>query len=261
MNEVRQNKSKHKHPCSVMILTFVVFLSVTVGLCWYYSPHLYWKYFEMTTKPRHFEKIPCSPMPMVEIPVDWLEYSWKDMRFRLPPDILMEDDVERALYCVMFRGENIEIGITHLSLDIPDPFLELALRIFPEESFLTRTQLCLRSFEVGSGDFSWSMGRQEALQFVFCMTNRDRMINVPANQEICESFSTKNWDGLLGSIERNFICDIETTCCFANGRKVQRCIIFVPADDGQGAEALDINIIRGIIQSVEINCACSPIDK
>ena len=75
----------------VIALSTIAFLSIAGGLLWYYLPHLWWKYVERKSELQHVEKIPNSPMPITAVPEDWVEHSWKFLRFRLPPNMsLME---------------------------------------------------------------------------------------------------------------------------------------------------------------------------
>ena len=243
----------------VITLTVIVFLAIVGRLLWYYWPHLWWKYLERKSELQHVEKILNHPMPITTVPEDWVEHSWNCLRFRLPPDMSLMAKPEGTFggsSYDRFSNESIVITIGLTSLREPDPFLELASKVYPEKNFLTLSQLRLETFGVESSDFRWSMSRQEALRFVFLMTVR-RVI-VPRFINSTESFSGKNWDGLLlygGS--RGIAFDWQSRCCYNNGCFNGGRIGFSPLDEEQGVENLDINIIRGIVQSIEVvDCPC-----
>ena len=264
MNNIQQDKTKSKHSCLGVILTTIVFLLVVGGLFWYYFPHLSWKYFEMTSELHHVGKISNRLMPVTDFPEDWVEHSLGCMRFRLPPDMSPQEYPEESFGALLdtplkYSNGNILVSVHLDSNNKPIPFLRQALRVFPEENFLTLTQLCLKTFEVEPSDFSWSMSRQEAFRFVFLITLRE--VIMPSYVESTESFSGKNWEGFMGFGEayRGFVFQWESSCCFTNDRYTGGFISLGHVGSEQGIETLDINVIRGIIQSMEVNCSCNPV--
>ncbi len=247
----------------VIALNIIAFLLLAGGALWYYWPHLFWKYVESKSELRHVGKIPNSPMPMTAVPDDWVEHSWKFLRFRLPPNMSLMDKPEGTFggdSYDNFCDENILVSISQTSLTEPDPFLELASKVYPEKNFLTSSKLRLEAFGVESSDFHWSMSRQEASRFAFLMTVR-RVI-VPQFIKSAESFSGRNWDGLLlhGGY-RGVLLNLECTCCYNNRCYNGILIKFSPSDKEQGIENLDMDTVRGIVQSLEIDCPCSIVSK
>ena len=235
-----------------VIVTLVVILSIAGGLLWHYWPHILWKHIERKSKLQHVEKIPNSPMPITAVPEDWVEHSWKFLRFRLPPGMSLMEKREGTFggdSYDNFCDENILVNISLTSLQKPDPFLELASKVYPEKNFLTSSQLRLETFGVESSDFRWSMSRQEAARFAFLMTVR-RVI-VPRFIKSAESFSGRNWDGLLlyGGY-RGIVLNLECTCCYNNSRYNGILIVFSSMDKEQGIENFDMDILREIVRGI-----------
>jgi hypothetical protein len=256
-NNNQQTELKSRKSCFGIILTIIAVFAIAGGLLWHYAPHLHWKHAEwqMGAFLDLIERIPHSPMPEVSISDYWIEHSSGCVRFQLPPD--MSTMRERGT-SVVFCNEHFEARFSQSTADL-NGILQTASRVHPEKkTFLTLSQLCLESLGVSAKDFRWSMSRQEAAwhTFIVCL----RPLIVRPDTSSVESFSKRNWEGLLfrGEIMVNdYICAKRRnvhfqwycTTCSVSGR-----VYFYSLNEGL---ELDINDdIRRIVQSIEVNCGC-----
>ena len=230
------------------ILAMIAILLIAGGLFgYYYYPHLYWRCVEWKFDLKSIEKIPNNLMPEVSIHEDWLEHSWGSMRFCLPPDMALFIEGQGT---VIFRDENISIGVTQVTSPRPNMFLYAASQAHPtQREFLTLIQLRLESYHTAADDFRWSMNRREVVWHAFLMLTRSTL-QPYENLTSTESFTRKNWEGLL---DFSNLCpvsfDWECTCCLSSGY-----ITFKPKEE---YPQFDTNVVRAIIQSIEVNCGCS----
>ncbi len=239
-----------------IILTLVVMITVVGGLLGYYWPHLLWKYSKKQLDPllKRCERVSHSPMPKIDVPNDWVEHSLGDMWFRLPPDASFFKNTSTAeSYDAEFHSENIRFLVTQSSLDIQE-VLHAASRTHPEhKTFSTLSQLRLESCGVVADDFRWSMSHREVRWHIFIVSLRP-LIVLP-NTERIESFSERNWEGLLFVLKASEYASVpyymnfewECTSCPTRGA-----IYFYPAKE----EEVDIDVVRAVIQSLKVNCGC-----
>ncbi|MCL2118204.1 MAG: hypothetical protein FWH27_07235 [Planctomycetaceae bacterium] len=242
---------------STRILCVVVALLIAGGLFGYYWPHLLWKYGEWRLKPllKDIKKISNSPMPIIDIPENWVEHSVGCVRFHLPPDMSIVNSRSAVeSNSTKFHNEKISIRVTQDSLCIPE-VLQAASRLHPtQKTFLTLSQLRLESYNMMPNDFHWSMSRREVGWHTFIISLRP--VIVPRNVKCSESFSRRNWEGLLlfvsGELNHRYF-DWQCISCPIHGT-----IYFLPIAEGQ---ELDVNVMRGVIQSMEVSCGCFPKEK
>ena len=261
---------KHKPKKSRLFIIFIVVWFLFAGVCfWYYYPHLYWKYLVWRNNGlSKIEKVPHSQMPEVEIHEDWvrhaldsLDHTW----LRLPPDMDYEKSIVNGrIATARFHDKDISVYARPLGLFILNDDLQRASQKHPtQKTFLTFPQLYIEALGVGANDFHWSMSRREAVWHLFIIKHGRTTIfyNDPIS---AESFSGKNWEGLLffpieqilGSgrlVDSRHKCHFQwqCICCLRGG------IISFNAV-GEGTE-LDLDVVRGIVQSIEVSDDCLPL--
>lgn len=262
MDSTHEEKAKPKRSCLKILLLTAAILSIVGMLGYYYWPHFLWKYAERKLG-SDLKKIPVSPMPEGDIQEDWTDHSLGCLRYRLPPDMtLYVSDVGpgESLMSVLapdndndndvFFNDNLTIIINLHSLDRRE-ILEAASRMHPgQKTFSTMTQLRNEACGVAADDFRWSMTHKEAAWHTFIVSIRH--VLVLPYVERAESFSGRNWEGLLMlSNIRHHYCEWECLSCNVGGA-----IGFV----GKNGQNVDIEIVKSVIQSMEVDCDCS-IDK
>ncbi|MGL4942015.1 MAG: hypothetical protein ACRC46_02350 [Thermoguttaceae bacterium] len=262
---VHKENSKLKKVCLRGIFVAVVILLFLGVTGYYYWPHLLWKYSERKLGPNlaKLVKIPNTPMPEIDIPEDWIEQSLGCLRFRLPPDrapittATTNDCIIAATKSAPIRidsdSENVRMTVIFSSCDMQD-FLKMTSQMHPtRKNFQTMTQLRLEACGAVADDFHWSMSQKEAMWHTYIVSLRS-MIVLPEVTRT-ETFSGKNWDGMLLFIRRTggYACgrEILQFLCECVSCPVSVTIYFSSVKDG---EKFDADVARRIIQSIEINC-------
>ena len=250
-NHERKNKSKRF--CIKIVLAVAVIFCGWVVL-WYYAPHLLWKYAEWRYDLHEVEKIETVLMPEVDIPENWVEHSFKNMHFRLSPDM---SPVEEDLTGSIFWSENMVFRLFPMTYPDLSEILRLASRLHPEHKHFTLTQLYFESLKAGASDFHWSMSRQEALWHCHMVCVVRSVFPGSYGMRSAEFFSGKNWEGLLFfPKEKELDYDrwmLEWHCMYCSNSGLAYFSTPIKSKDKE----LAMSVVRGIIQSIEIDCGCS----
>ena len=260
-----EGKNKSKRFCIRIVLAVAVIFWSGCVVLWYYAPHLVWKYREWRYDLHDVEKIETGLMPVVDITEDWVEHSydklpydkWQvNLRFHVPPDM---SPLEEDFTGTVFLNENTRLQIIPLYYFDWSEILLLATRLHPEHKLFTVTQLRLESWKAGASDFHWSMSRQEALWHAHMVgVVRTVPLYFFDGMRSAEFFAGKNWEGLLFFPKGNYCGDcrmFEWHCMYcSNGGTI---FFSLPTDVRRKDREIDMNVVRGIIQSIEIDCGCS----
>ena len=142
------------------------------------------------------------------------------------------------------------------------------------KTILTLSQLHLEALGVSANDFRWSMSRREVAWHDLLVSFRHYegfyhptlcyryILIIRPDTEFVESLSDRNWEGLLFFTRETWSGD---------GKRIffrwhcNSCSVwgefsfFSPYKEGEqeGLEELDVNVVRGIVQSVKVNCGCA----
>lgn len=258
MDYNHKKEQKPKRSFFKIVLILVVIFLITGRLLWYYWPHFQWKWAEWRAWERiaGLERIPSSLMPEVEIPEDWIEHSLGCIQVSMPHDLLVDYRNHGETHIAEYRNENIIIKVIQTSCS-PHDFLEKVSwlarisQAHPQKNiFLTMFPLYIEATGVVPADFRWSMSRKEVEWHKYLILDVRGLSTVKQT----ESFSTSKWEGwfCFGNDGKNNTGIFQWSCisCPAFGS-----IYFYPVDKGQ---ELDLNLVRGVSQSMKVNCGCSP---
>ena len=230
-------------------------LGVMSGLGWYYAHHLSWQYTAWRYNLQQIKKIPNSLMSDVDIPEDWIEHSHDYVQFCLPTDISY---IREKYPFVWFGNDNDQILVILKPESNTKPLLLWASWMHPtQKKFLTLTQLRLEGLDVAASDFRWSMSRREARWHTFIIRLRTTL-QPDILLESTEYLYKGNWEGILCIQGRQrYSMDLHCVYCPKGVH-----IAFSPnvsESKPEGTELkLDLNIIRRIMQNIEIDCGCLP---
>lgn len=263
-----KGKQKSKKFDSASVLTVIAILMITGGLSWYYTPHLFWAYTWWQYGKPELDMIPHSLMPEIDIPEDWMEHTLGNLRFHLPPDMSLVEDESNQPKQSLFRNDKITAYLSRVPQfgDVngrTEKYLQAASRLHPaQKTFLSNIQLTFEALNVRANDFRWSMSRQEAQWHFFIVDIRHSTLSASDIKSV-EYFAGKNADGLLIFRSGEVSDD--------NSPIMQSCIVYWQCagnlDIGTinivvfGESKFDYNVVRGIVQSMEINNGCLSNDK
>jgi len=247
-----KEKYKFQKNCFGFILTMVAILLVSGGLIWFYQYHLFWKYHEWRFEPEQ-KKIPSNPMPKTDIPENWVKHSVDCMQFHLPPALYYHDGVphEKSI----FVDDNITVRVfSRRGVTYREILKEASRTHTTQKTFLTMSQLRHEFCGTAPNDFRWSMSRSEVRWHFFVIS--ERSLYVPFTGR-AETVSEKNWEGILFFVSSNrWVYDTDHTAWFEWQCISCHAIGGFRISSREEEQELDVNAVRGIVQSMKINCPC-----
>ena len=255
-NKANSSKTIFRSWCFFAIVASTV---IAGGALWYYWHHLTWKYLEWKYALKNIEGVPSSPMCPVDIPEDWEEFSFSFMNCFFPPELSFrgKQPIANEPDYILLHDENtgIRISITrfqntqHRTVD--NEFSRLLSVPHPTEKTMTLTQRWLESLSVNANDFRWSMNRKEARWHIAMMTLRPE-IDRYEHRKFIETFVHENWECTLEFFDEDWKV-MYSSQCFSGS-----CLVSISFfADEESIEKLDLDIVRKIAQSINIDCSCS----
>jgi len=145
-------------------------LSLSFGVAFF--PHIFWLVSERRLELQNTQGLPDRALQKVEIPDDWIEYSFGTVKFKLPTGLTIHQDLMDSASTEHFiDDESLSVYIVDTSAERSlFQLVELASAFHPHSDVMTFPRLKLDCFRRSSSDFSWAMTWREVRYHGFCIT-------------------------------------------------------------------------------------------
>ena|GEM_PF-6489516 len=197
-----------------LVVTIIIGV-VVVPFGYYYRCHLSWKYVEWRYELQKEKTIPNCSIPEVEVPCDWIEHSLGNLRFRVPPDFVINKEITTRVGInetdIVLQNGSYAIAATLTPVcEDTSALLNAVSCIYFQDSKkpLTSPRLRLECCIAGADKFRWSMSPKDVARNAFFVTLRS---SYGVYGQSAETFFYDDIDRILFFYENRAMIDWQST--------------------------------------------------